>query len=132
MRIIEVVLALILMFALMTALIQQNPAVPQARKNTRIMNRYAEDLKNMVCNSERDRTLALAGDLDAINESLDYVLPYDIKFRVAVLDSGDSELWSTGYALPDLVNSPTDVSSTGCAIRNETTPTRRLLVQVWY
>ena len=55
MRIVEVVITLVLLFSYSALVISRNPATPQSTKNTRILIRQAGDLKNMVCNSDRDR-----------------------------------------------------------------------------
>ena len=133
MRIVEVTIALILMLAFMTTLLQQNTPLPQATKNTRVLQRYAEDMKNMICNSDKDSRLLLTFDpIDYINTSLNYVAPINMKFNVLVFHDNDVLVREFGYGLPDLVQSPVDIATSSCLIGNETEYIRTVVVQAWY
>ena len=133
MRIVEVTIALILMLAFMTTLLQQNTPLPQATKNTRVLQRYAEDMKNMICNSDKDSRLLLTFDpIDYINASLNYVAPINMKFNVVVLQDNDIFLEDFGYGLPDLASGKPDVATSSCLIGNETEYLRTVVVQAWY
>jgi len=133
MRIVEVMLALILMLLLMTTLVQRNPLLPQSTKNTRVLQRYAEDMKNMVCNSEKDNILVLtADDLTSVNNSLKYVVPSGMKFNVQVFQDDSILVKSQGFGLPDLASTKDDVATASCLLGNETVYLRTVVVHAWY
>jgi hypothetical protein len=100
--VLELVLVLVLLFALVTTVTQHNPPISSYRENLRVLGRYTEDLKNMVCNSDRDRMLVLNNEsLNVINASLSYASPEDLTYRLVVLNSSNSQtISSTGFPLP--------------------------------
>jgi hypothetical protein len=133
MRIVEVSIALILLLMLSTTLLQRDTPIPQSTKNTRMLQRYAEDMKNMICSSEKDNILLLTGDdLSYINQSLNYVSAPGMKFNVVVFQDNDVIVKQVGYGLPDLAEEKVDVATSSCMLSNETQDMRTVVVQTWY
>ena len=126
-RTLEVLITITLMFMLLITLIKTTPPIPATEKNTLVLSRYAKDIKDMVCNSWRDRQLIIYGaSLTPINNSINYAVPYDLKYRIAILNVTTLQvLDSTGYSQA----STTDIATAGCIIRGNKT-TKRVLVQV--
>ncbi|MCK4327742.1 MAG: hypothetical protein KAW41_04665 [Candidatus Diapherotrites archaeon] len=128
MRILEVLIVLMLLFTLMTAIVKQNPPVQQTR-NIAVLQRYATDASNMLCNSDKARAIAMSGAAMAwISNSLTYSLPEDIQYSVIVVNitSGDI-IKSTGASIPE----DTDIATASCQVTRWGLPPRQMVVRVW-
>lgn len=127
MRIIEVLLVVTLMFTLMTAIVKQTPPV-QHEKNIMILQRYALDGANMICNSQRGRFIVISGaGMGWINSSMAYVMPENIKYSVLVLDSAGNIVKSTGYSLP----ADTETATSSCTVSRWGAAPRTVVMRIW-
>ena len=127
MRIIEVLLVVTLMFTLMTAIVKQNPPV-QHEKNIMMLQRYALDASNMICNSQKGRGIVgSSAPMVWINSSLAYVMPENIKYSAIVLDSAGGSVKSTGYALPSGV----ETATSSCTVSRWGSSPRTVVVRIW-
>jgi hypothetical protein len=125
MEIIEVLLVITLLFTLMSAIIKQTPPVQQ-EGNLPVLQRYATDASNMLCNSDRARRVVTgAAAMDWINESLAYVMPENLKYSVIVLDAGVI-VKETGYALEER-----DTIATASCEASHGGVTRQVVVRAW-
>lgn len=127
MRIIETLLVVMLLFTLMSAVVGQNPPI-QHEKNIRVLQRYALDGANMICNSQRGRGIVMsAAAMTWINSSLNYVMPENIEFSVIVQNSAGTILKSTGYTLPENM----EIATSSCSVSRWGAGPRTVVVRVW-
>lgn len=127
MRIIEVLLVITLMFTLMTAIVKQNPPI-QHEKNIKILQRYALDASNMICNSRRARGIVMSGaPMSWINSSLAYVMPENIRYSAIVLNGAGATIKSTGYSLP----SGKEIATSSCSVSRWGVAPRTVVVRIW-
>jgi hypothetical protein len=136
-RIIEIVIVLVLMFTLIQTLVQYNPSYSTSTGNIRVLSRYAIDVKNMVCNNERDRVQAFSGSaMTSTNSSIVSAVPAQLRFRVYITSTTDgSVIKSFGYTEPDLGSAATvtDVAATSCVITSSTgADPRNVVVHTWW
>ncbi len=127
MRIIEVLLVITLMFTLMAAVVKQNPPI-RHEKGISMLQRYALDASSMVCNCQRARGIVGSeAPMAWINSSLAYVMPENMRYNVAVLDSAGNIVKSTGYALP----SNREIATSSCTVSRWGSPPHKVVVSIW-
>ena len=128
-RILELVLVLVLLFALVTTVTQQIPPTPSTPENLEVLARYASDIRNMVCNSDRDRKLILSNSsLDTIEDAINYVAPADLNFRIVILDPASGSVIATlGDSLPTGVS----IVTSSCILTRGNI-VRKVVVQTWH
>ncbi len=132
-RIFEALLVISLLLSFIAVFTQTISTRSGAQSKTGTINRMAEDLKNMACNSQRHEALIFSSrNMHPINKSLKYALPADTKFRLAVLKNGTVDK-TVGYSLPVLSGpkAETDVAASSCVLGNKTGSFRKVVVQVW-
>ena len=128
MRILEVLIVLMLLFTLMNAVVKQNPPVQQTR-NIAVMQRYAIDAANMMCNCDRAVGIFMSGaSMNWVSQSLNYALPEDIRYSLIVVNMTDqSTIKSAGGTLPG----EGDIATSSCQVTRWGLPPRLVVVRVW-
>ncbi|MCD4740315.1 hypothetical protein K8R43_03935 [archaeon] len=128
-KILELVLVLVLLFSLVITVSQNIPPTTTSKHNLQVLSRYASDIRNMICNSERDRRIMIKNaTMTTINQSINYIAPPDLKHRIVILNTTDDSLiQATGYPNPDEEN----LMTASCIIVDDET-TIEAEVMVWY
>ena len=128
MRILEVMIVLMLLFTLMAAIVKQNPPTQQTR-NIAVLQRYATDGSNMMCNSDKAVGIFMSAAAMAwVSNSLNYAMPEDIKYSIIVVNiTSGNILKSAGSTLPD----EGDLATASCQVTRWGLPPRQVVVRTW-
>lgn len=128
-RILELVLVLVLLFALVTTLTQAMNPPPKTKENLQVLSRYSSDMKNMICNSRQDRETIIQNlSLSDINSSINYVKPKGLKHRIVVLNATDETIIQATNPQPE---QDITVMTSSCMIMKDNDELE-LVVMVWY
>lgn len=128
-RLLELVLVLIIMFALITTVTQTMPPLVGSKENLQVLDRYATDFRNMICNSDKDReTILLNNSLSDINNTMNYIFPPGVKHRVVVINVSDG---TVVQSVGDPLTEGSSVVTSSCVVAKGDTK-YKAEVQVWY
>ena len=120
---------MVILFALVTTVTQSITPTTVFKENLQILDRYATDMKTMICNSEKDRqTILLNGSLNEINDTMNYVSPPELRHRLVTINVTDGSIMQiVGNPLPEKAS----VITSSCLLAKGDTKVKAE-VQVWY